>query len=60
MTVPLSKMSISLKEGEEPGMTGDYKLVNSIADALVLQYYESGKEFKNSHSCVVTIPTLLR
>ena len=43
--LPLSKMSISLKEGEEPGMTGDYKLVNSIADALVLQYYETGKEF---------------
>ncbi|MBQ0087624.1 MAG: hypothetical protein KBS72_08085 [Bacteroidales bacterium] len=43
--LPLNKMSISLTEGKEPGMTGDYKLVNSIADALVLQYYETGKEF---------------
>ena len=45
--LPLDKMSIVLAEGKEPGMTGDYKLVNSIADALVLQYYETGKEFKN-------------
>ena len=43
--LPLSKMSIILNKGEEPGMKGDYKLVNSIADALVLQYYETGKEF---------------
>lgn len=43
--LPLSEMSIVLSEGNEPGMTGDYKLVNSIADALVLQYYETGKEF---------------
>lgn len=43
--LPLDKMSIVLAEGKEPGMTGDYKLVNSIADALVLQYYETGKEF---------------
>lgn len=43
--LPLDKMSIVLTEGKEPGMTGDYKLVNSIADALVLQYYETGKEF---------------
>ena len=43
--LPLNKMSIILNQGEETGMTGDYKLVNSIADALVLQYYETGKEF---------------
>lgn len=43
--LPLSEMFIVLSEGKEPGMTGDYKLVNSIADALVLQYYETGKEF---------------
>ncbi|MBQ0081586.1 MAG: hypothetical protein KBS95_08590 [Alistipes sp.] len=43
--LPLDNMSIILSEGLEPGMKGDYKLVNSIADALVLQYYETGKEF---------------
>ena len=43
--LPLKEMSIILTKGEEPGMKGDYKLVNSIADAVVLQYYETGKAF---------------
>ncbi|MCQ2316007.1 MAG: histidine-type phosphatase [Bacteroidales bacterium] len=43
--LPLKEMSIILTKGEEPGMTGDYKLVNSIADAVVLQYYETGMAF---------------
>lgn len=43
--LPLSDMSIILTLGEEPMMKGDYKLVNSIADAVVLQYYETGKAF---------------
>lgn len=43
--LPLKEMSIILTEGYEPAMKGDYKLVNSIADALVLQYYETGKAF---------------
>ncbi len=42
---PLKEMSIILTKGEEPAMKGDYKLVNSIADAVVLQYYETGKAF---------------
>lgn len=43
--LPLDEMTIILTEGEEPAMRGDYKLVNSIADAVVLQYYETGKAF---------------
>lgn len=43
--LPLDEMTIILTEGEEPAMKGDYKLVNSIADAVVLQYYETGKAF---------------
>lgn len=43
--LPLKEMSIILTKGEEPAMKGDYKLVNSIADALVLQYYETEKAF---------------
>lgn len=43
--LPLAEMSIVLTTGNEPTMKGDYKLVNSIADALVLQYYETGKAF---------------
>lgn len=43
--LPLKEMSIILTEGAEPAMTGDYKLVNSIADAVILQYYETGKAF---------------
>ncbi|MBQ0025231.1 MAG: phosphatase PAP2 family protein [Bacteroidales bacterium] len=43
--LPLDEMSIILKAGEEPAMDGGYKLVNRIADALVLQYYETGKVF---------------
>ena len=30
-----------LEKGDEPKMTGGYKLANSVADALVLQCYES-------------------
>lgn len=45
--LPLKEMSIILTKGEEPAMKGDYKLVNSIADAVVLQYYETGKAFGN-------------
>ena len=30
-----------LEKGDEPRMTGGYKLANSVADALVLQCYES-------------------
>lgn len=43
--LPLDEMNIILTKGEEPAMKGDYKLVNSIADAVVLQYYETGKAF---------------
>lgn len=45
--LPLKEMSIILTKGEEPAMKGDYKLINSIADAVVLQYYETGKAFGN-------------
>ncbi|MCR4603380.1 MAG: histidine-type phosphatase [Prevotella sp.] len=31
---------ITIEKGDEPRMTGGYKLANSVADALVLQYYE--------------------
>jgi len=30
-----------IEKGDEPKMTGGYKLINSVADALVLQCYES-------------------
>ncbi len=30
-----------IEKGDEPRMTGGYKLANSVADALVLQYYET-------------------
>ncbi|MCQ2153851.1 MAG: glucose-1-phosphatase [Bacteroidales bacterium] len=48
--LPLNEMEIILTEGKEPEMKGGYKLVNSIADALVLQYYETGKAFGNEIS----------
>lgn len=43
--LPLDGMNIFLSNSEEPGMSGGYKLVNSIADAVILQYYETGKVF---------------
>jgi len=30
-----------IEKGDEPRMTGAYKMANSVADALVLQYYET-------------------
>ena len=43
--LPLNDLGIILTKGAEPAMTGGYKLANSIADAVVLQYYETGKAF---------------
>ncbi len=33
--------TFKIEKGDEPRMTGDYTLANSVADALVLQCYES-------------------
>ncbi|MBQ8306543.1 MAG: histidine-type phosphatase [Blautia sp.] len=38
--------TLSLEEGKEPGMSGPIKSFTSIADALVLQYYEEPDEVK--------------
>ncbi len=43
--LPSDVASIILNAQEEPAMTGGYKLINSIADAVVLQYYETGTAF---------------
>ena len=34
------EVTLSLKAGNEPGMTGSIKTATSVADALTLQYYE--------------------
>ena len=34
-------MMFKIEKGDEPRMTGGYTLANSVADALVLQCYES-------------------
>lgn len=39
-----SDTELVLEKGEEPAMTGSLKTATSIADALVLQYYESEDE----------------
>ena len=36
--------TMSLKEGEQPALSGPIKTANSVADALVLQYYEEPDE----------------
>lgn len=36
----LSSTSIALEEGKEPSMNGPLKTVTSVADAMILQYYE--------------------
>ena len=38
--------TLTLEEGKEPGMSGPIKSFTSIADALVLQYYEEPDEVK--------------
>ncbi len=39
-------ISILLEEGSEPAMTGTIKTATSLADALVLQYYEEPDDLK--------------
>ena len=34
-------VQFKIEKGDEPKMTGGYTLANSVADAMVLQYYES-------------------
>ena len=43
--LPTETVEIITEVGDEPRLKGDYQLINSIADALVLQYYETGSEF---------------
>ena len=63
---------IQLVEGREPGMTGPIKTATSVADALILQYYEdpdakraafnhdlTEKEWRKLHSIVDTYTEML-
>ncbi len=43
--LPMESLSITTNLDDEAHFVGDYNNINSIADALVLQYYETGFEF---------------
>ena len=38
--IPTDDLAIRLESGKEPAMSGGFKMANTAADALVLQYYE--------------------
>ena len=48
-------MEVTLEEGKEPAMTGSLKTACSLADALVLQYYEESDPLKASFNTPLTL-----
>ena len=43
--LPTDAIDVTTQVDDEPHLVGDYVTINNIADAMVLQYYETGTEF---------------